>query len=55
MLTGALAPKNEVFMSFSDKCCPYGIEAGIVIEKIVYDRSGPTGPTGPTGATEQVT
>ena len=50
MLTGAYAPKKEVFMCFSDKCRPDGIEADIIIEKIVYDRSGPTGPTGPTGA-----
>ena len=52
MLTGAYAPKKEVFMCFSDKCRPDRIEADIIIEKIVYDRSGPTGPT---GATEQVT
>ena len=44
MLTGAYAPKKEVFMCFSDKCRPDGIEADIIIEKIVYDRSGPTGP-----------
>ena len=51
MLTGAYAPKKEVFMCFSDKCRPDGIEADIIIEKIVYDRSGPTGPTGATGPT----
>lgn len=51
MLTGAYAPKKEVFMCFSDKCRPDGIEADIIIEKIVYDRSGPTGPTGPKGPT----
>ena len=38
-------------MCFSDKCRPDGIEADIIIEKIVYDRSGPTGPTGPKGPT----
>lgn len=48
MLTGAYAPKKEVFMCFSDKCRPDRIEADIIIEKIVYDRSGPTGPTGAT-------
>ena len=51
MLTGAYAPKKEVFMCFSDKCRPDRIEADIIIEKIVYDRSGPTGPTGATGPT----
>lgn len=51
MLTGAYAPKKEVFMCFSDKCRPDRIEADIIIEKIVYDRSGPTGPTGPKGPT----
>ena len=35
MLTGAYAPKKEVFMCFSDKCRPDGIEADIIIEKIV--------------------
>ena len=38
-------------MNFDNDCRPVCGAADIVVEKVVYDRTGPTGPTGPRGAT----
>ena len=52
MLIGADAPVlQEVCMNFDNDCRPVCRAADIVVEKVVYDRTGPTGPTGPRGAT----
>lgn len=52
MLIGADAPVlQEVCMNFDNNCRPVCRAADIVVEKVIYDRTGPTGPTGPRGAT----
>ena len=52
MLIGADAPVlQEVCMNFDNDCRPVCREADIVVEKVIYDRTGPTGSTGPRGAT----
>ena len=52
MLIGADAPVlQEVCMNFDNDCRPVCRAADIVVEKVIYDRTGPTGPTGPRGAT----